>query len=168
MTCTRSPSGTLYRPGGSRRHVGGTRTAAVKPWKSSRPGREPLHTMHVGRDVESPKIRGIRRAISHHLHPGPKPASSEMLNVYLRPQLSRWLPAVVRNRYGRISEICDSHSLVTFNHCRSCFCAINFRYSTSLIVLKPLSISMSSFGELVFSDWTNITRVLEPFPFKPG
>ena len=47
--------------GGSRRHVGGTRSAAVKPWKSGRRGREPLHTMNVGRDVELVEIREIPR-----------------------------------------------------------------------------------------------------------
>jgi hypothetical protein len=32
-----------------RRHVGGASGAAVKPWKSGRAGRQPLHTMYVDR-----------------------------------------------------------------------------------------------------------------------
>jgi hypothetical protein len=38
--------------GGSTRHVGGGRGAAVKPWKWGRDGRQPLHTMYVGLDIE--------------------------------------------------------------------------------------------------------------------
>jgi hypothetical protein len=59
MTCTREPAGNTLWSGGSRRHVGGASGAAVKPWKSGRHGKEPLHTMYVGRDVESPEIRSV-------------------------------------------------------------------------------------------------------------
>jgi hypothetical protein len=61
MSETREPAGNNLLSGGSRRHVGGARHAAVKPWKSGRCGRETLHTMYVGRDVESSEIRGVRR-----------------------------------------------------------------------------------------------------------
>jgi hypothetical protein len=61
MDCNPIAEGKSVKSGGSRRHVGGGSGAAVKPWKSGRDGRKPLHTMYVGRDVEAKWNGKIRR-----------------------------------------------------------------------------------------------------------
>src|SRR5438445_175135 len=51
MDCIPIAEGKSVKSGDSRRHVGGARSAAVKPEKSGRPGQSPLHTMYVARNV---------------------------------------------------------------------------------------------------------------------
>ena len=51
MDCIPIAEGKSVKSGDSRRHVGGGRSAAVKPEKSVRPGHLPLHTMYVPRNV---------------------------------------------------------------------------------------------------------------------
>jgi len=51
MDCIPIAEGKSVKSGASRRHVGGARSAAVKPKKRSRGGQWPVHTMYVARNV---------------------------------------------------------------------------------------------------------------------
>ena len=51
MDCIPIAEGKSVKSGDSPRHVGGARSAAVKPKKRGRPGQLPLHTMYVARNV---------------------------------------------------------------------------------------------------------------------